>query len=149
MRREALILIARLYLFVREIGGANRGVWVGLFQAYTGNKAGDSWCASFVCFCLSIAYQGNSPLEKSASCDELLRQCREKGYMVPDPLPGDLVFNMAGKDDAVHIAIATVALPYTLVTIAGNTSEDGKSSNGDGVYEHPVSRSNKVYARLP
>ena len=146
-----MIEVARRFSFVREVGGANRGRWVQFIQRFTGNKPGESWCASFVSLVLNIVYFGNSPLKKSASCDVLLQQCREQGLIIPEPEPGCLVFSMASPNDAHHIAICTGADSNhpNLDAIAGNTSRDGKSNNGDGVYEHDVTRDGKVFARMP
>lgn len=144
-----LVALARLFRFVRETQGPNRGVHVGLFQQYTGNKPGDSWCASFVSYLLSIYYQGASPITKSAGCDELLASCRKVGKETSVPMPGDLFFYMRGANDAHHVGIVTATGP--LVGIAGNTSEDGKSSNGTGVFENRITAAppNITFVRLP
>jgi hypothetical protein len=143
-----LVLVARLFRFVREIGGANRGVWVQTFQRYTDNAPGDSWCASFVSFVLSITYQGKSPLTKTASCATMLAEARAKGFEVKLPLPGDLFFYLDATGHAHHVGIVT-ASAKPLIGIAGNTSGDGTSDNGDGVYEHAVSTTRNAYVRLP
>jgi hypothetical protein len=146
-----LVQIARLYLFVRETKGANRGVWVELFLKYTDNQPGDSWCCSFVCFCLSIYYQGNSPLTKTASCATLLGQAQKLGYLLPEGAliqPGDLFFYLNAAGHAHHVGIVTDYQHPELIGIAGNTSEDGKSDNGTGVFEHAVG-GRKAIVRLP
>jgi hypothetical protein len=151
-----LVQIMRLFLFVREVGGPNKGVWVGLFQSYTGNKAGDSWCASFLCFCLSIFYKGLSPFAKTASCDVLREQMIRLAKRVRAPQPGDVFFYMNGTD-AHHVGVVAEiravngATDEMVIGIAGNTSKDGRSSNGDGVYEHAiVTAPGKIeYYRLP
>lgn len=142
-----LVMLARLFRFVRETQGANRGVWVGLFQRYTGNLAGESWCCSFVSFLLSIAYQGASPLLKTASCATMLTEARIKGYEVATPLPGDLFFYLNATGHAHHVGIVTSASPLT--GIAGNTSPDGLSDNGTGVYEHGIGAARITFVRLP
>jgi hypothetical protein len=148
---DSIVAVARRFLFVRE-DGANRGLWVELFLRFVGCVPGDSWCAAFVSYVLNIVYRGKSPVLKSGSCQEILDDCHKKGYVVTGPVqPGDLVFSMDG-DHAHHIAIATTAgtvMDQMLNAIAGNTSEDGTSSNGTGVFEHHVSRANKAIARLP
>lgn len=147
---QSIVAVARRFLFVREEGGPNRGLWVELFLRFTGNRPGDSWCAAFVSYVLYIVYRGKSPIIKSAGCDEMLNDCRKKGYIVKEPASGCLVFSMNGND-AHHVAICTAATQQhpELDAIAGNTSADGKSSNGTGVFEHAVSTLNKVYALLP
>lgn len=149
MTADSLMAVARRLLFVRETGGANRGLWVELFLRHTGNVASESWCASFVCYVLSIVYRGQSPLVRTASTDTLLVDCRRKGYLVTTPRVGDLVFSMrAGSTtDAHHVGFVTSVDP--LGAVAGNTSPSGQSDNGDGVHEHGISSANKLYARLP
>lgn len=145
-----LVSLARLFRFVRETQGPNRGIWVGLFQQYTGNSGGDSWCCSFVSFLLSILYQGASPLTKTASCATMLAQARQKGYALPagaTPEAGDLYFYLNDAGHAHHIGIVTDAQPLT--GIAGNTSPDGRSDNGTGVFEHGIGSTRTAFVRLP
>jgi hypothetical protein len=144
-----LVAIARLFLFVRETLGPNRGVWVNLFQKYTDNKPGDSWCASFISFVLSLYYQGKSPLSKTASCADMLAQARQLGYLVSVPQPGDLFFYLNADGHAHHVGIVTAASAPYVNAIAGNTSEDGKSDNGTGVFEHSITTARNAYVRLP
>jgi hypothetical protein len=149
---SSIIAVARRFLFVREVGGPNRGIFVEFFLRMVGAKPGEPWCAAFASVILWMVYLGKPPLPMSASCDVLLEACRRKGYMVPEPEPGCLIFSMRSANDAHHVAIGTDGTEpgaATVGTIAGNTSEDGTSDNGDGVYEHPVSRKNKLYARMP
>lgn len=141
--------VLRQFLFVRETQGPNRGVWVNLFLQYTDTPSGSSWCAAFLCFCLSICYQGLSPLSKSASTDVLLAQCRTKGWIVTVPQAGDLYFFVNTPTDAHHCGVVCNTAPLT--GIAGNTSVDGHSSNGDRVAEHVIGvrPEGVVFARLP
>lgn len=147
----ALVTLARLFLFVRETKGANRGVWVELFLKYTDNQPGDSWCCSFVSFLLSIYYSGKSPLTKTASCATLLGQAQKLGYMLPKgttPEQGDLFFYLDTTGHAHHVGIVTGVAGLTTIGIAGNTSEDGKSSDGTGVFEHAIA-GRMAIVRLP
>lgn len=144
----SLVVIARRFMYVRETEGPNAGTWVNLFQRFTGNTSGDSWCASFVSFVLDVAYRGKPPIRKSASADALLVQCLALGYVVSDtPQAEDLFFYVRADGTAHHVGIVSRNVP--LIGIAGNTSADGTSSNGDGVYEHEISRGNTYFARLP
>lgn len=154
-------IIARRFDHVRETEGQNRGAWVSLFQRFTGNRPGDSWCASFVSFVLDVVYRGASPIKRSASCDDLLRQCQGLNCIVSDPQVDDLFFyvkEVQGPNkikDAYHVGIVSavdVGVNGTALTgIAGNTSPDGLSSNGTGVFEHLLAAGSKnvVFARLP
>jgi hypothetical protein len=137
---------ARRYDDIRE-AAPNRGQRVEAIQKWCGGSAGDSWCCHFATFVYDRAYKGKSPIPRTGSCDTVLAVCRDQGWMVNDPQPGDLVFSMLGQHDAHHIGIVTVSEPLT--AIAGNTSRDGTSSNGDGVYEHTISPKHKLFARVP
>jgi len=148
-------VVARRFDYVRETEGQNRGTWVSLFQRFTGNRPGDSWCASFVSLVLDIVFRGQSPLRRSASCDVLLQQCMGAHYIVDTPQVDDLFFYVRewpviqSQVDAYHVGIVT-ALSPDVIGIAGNTSPDGQDTNGSGVFEHALPK-NKiiVFARLP
>lgn len=141
----SLTTIARRFDFVRETQGANVGLWVNLFQRFTFNTDGDSWCCSFVCYCLDILFKGKSPLKKSGACQDIYRQAQAKGWIIPlaDAQLDDVYLFVNDNDHAHHIGVVTgVGVGTTnagkLYGIAGNTSKDGLSSNGDGVYEHEL-----------
>jgi cell wall-associated NlpC family hydrolase len=78
-------------------------------------------------------------LRKSASAMHLLEY--NQHLLTLDPKPGDLVIWDHGKGlGHVGILTGTTHINGTLTSIdviAGNTSEDGKSRNGDRVAEHP------------
>lgn len=145
-KRADLITVARRFSFVRETNGANAGAWVQFMQRLAGGKVGDSWCADFVCLVLAICYYGRRPIINSGSTIELLADCRARGYVVDAPAVGDLCFSVRADGTPHHVALVTAT--QVLTTIAGNTSPDGRSSNGDGVHEHPVA-GRFVFARLP
>lgn len=142
----SLTAIARRFAFVREFDGPNRGAWVEFFQRFCSGSPGESWCMYWLSVVLDIAYHGKSPLRRTGSCAMALAECRMKGYMVHgDPQANDLYFYVNPSGHAHHVGIVTATEPLT--GIAGNTSEDGLSSNGVGVFEHVVHA--KVFARLP
>lgn len=142
----SLSAVARHFDFVRETDGPNKGVWVNLFQRFTGNGDGDSWCASFISFCLNVAYRGASPLVKSGAAHDLFAQCQQRGWLVAPPQPDDLYFYLDANGHAHHVGVITRAQP--LIGLAGNTSPDGTSSNGTGVFEHAIPATAR-FARLP
>jgi len=136
---DALLWIARRFLFVREVGGQNRGIWVNMIQKLTQNDNGDSWCASWVSLVLGLAFGGKSPLPRTASCDVILATARKEGWLTSTPSVGDLFLLLKNPNDAHHVGIVTEVKNATVIgTIAGNTSEDGTSSNGDRVAEHDM-----------
>lgn len=143
----SLSTIARRFSFVRETEGPNRGYWVHFILAFTGNTEGDSWCASFVSLVDHIATKGRMRVAKTASTVQMLADLRAQGYVVKAPQVDDLVFTVRPNGQPHHVGIVTRLNPLT--SIAGNTSADGTSSNGDGVYEHPISSFGKVFVRLP
>jgi hypothetical protein len=57
------------------------------------------------------------------------------------------VFSVLPDGTPHHVAILATIDPFA--TVAGNTSEDGVSANGDRVAEHPVSRQGKVFVHYP
>lgn len=138
-RTELVLFLARQFLFVREVGGQNQGVWVQTIQKVTGNAPPDSWCASFVSLILGIAFAGKSPLPRSASCDVFLEAARKAGWLTDTPSVGDIFLRLNNPNDAHHIGFVTDVDQLPQVgTISGNTSEDGTSSNGDRVAERPI-----------
>lgn len=147
--RSSLVAIARRFNFVREVGGANTGAWVSLFQRFAGGEDGESWCCDFESYVEMIAYRGRAPGMRTGSCQQKLDHARGRGWVVTDPRVEDLYFFINAAGHAHHIGIVTAI--GTLTGIAGNTSEDGASSNGTGVFEHTltVPRSLIVFVRLP
>lgn len=146
MTPASLTIVARRFSFVRETLGPNRGFWVSWFQRFTGGRAGDSWCADFASFVLDVAYMGNPPLQKTGSTQVMLAEARVKGYVVDRPEVDALYFYLNAAGVPHHVGIVTNTAPLT--GIAGNTSADGTSDNGTGVFEHAISTGHTVYVRL-
>lgn len=149
---DALLWHARRYLFVREVGGQNRGFWVEQIQHFTGNAAGDSWCASFVSMILATICEGkaHSPIVTTAVCEEIHSEAKRNGWLTTTPSVGDLFLYLDAADaHAHHVGFVTGTAPLT--GIAGNTSVDGRSSNGDRVAEHQLqpSEGSVVFVHYP
>lgn len=144
-----VIEIARLFLFVREAQaqGQNRGLRVEAIQHWSAGQVGDSWCAEAATMVLDIAFQGNSPIPRQGSCEAIHQFAKANGWLVDTPGPGDLVLSINAAGIAHHVGIVSIVDPLT--SIAGNTSPDGTSSNGDGWYEHPISPDNKAFVHYP
>ena len=148
----SLTAVARHLLFVREATGPNRGAWVEFFQRFSGGVPGDSWCADFVSFVLDVAYHGKAPIVKTGSTQVMLSHARAAGWVVDTPQIDDLYFFVHPDGTPHHVGIVTlVGAPgqTAVLGIAGNTSEDGTSSNGTGVFEHRIVVANVVFVRLP
>jgi hypothetical protein len=134
----ALIEQFRRFLHVREATGTNDGARVEAIQRWSGGKKGDSWCAWLFIMVLDLVFVGKSPFPRDAkfgSCDEVYALAKEKGWLRELPHVGDGYLFMTGED-AHHIGMVTDAGSGTFKGIAGNTSENGKSSNGTGCFEH-------------
>jgi hypothetical protein len=149
MMKASLTTCARRLNYIRETDGQNLGAWVEFLQRFCGGVPGDSWCADFVSVILDVAYHGHSPLPKTGACQPILNAGRAKGWEVHTPQADDLFFYVDDAGNAHHIGIVTGVSP--LVGIAGNTSEDGLSSNGTGVFEHALAVNPKhiTFLRLP
>lgn len=134
-----IIDFARLYKFVRELAG-NLGQRVVAIQHWSSGDAGEgkSWCASWATMIWDVWFQGASPIDRTASCDMILEQARKKNMLTTTPSVGDLALRLNNPNDAHHVLIVTDVSRWNqkiLTMISGNTSADGKSSNGDRVAE--------------
>lgn len=143
--------VARLFLHVREIPG-NRGARVEAIQKWGGGSPGDAWCCWWVTMVLDLYYGGKSPVPRHGSCDIPLALCKSEGWMVEHPIPGDLYFRLADPTNAVHIGFACSPIrDGRFVQLSANTSEDGLSREGTGVFEReiPYVPGKIVFARIP
>lgn len=141
--------VARMYLFVRELSVQNTGNRVESIQKWCGGLKGESYCCYFVTMVLDICFQGNSPIPRNGSCESVRQLCIKNAYMTKTPKAGDIFFYVGSNGLAHHIGFVTA--DGGTPGIAGNTSEDGTSSNGTGVFEHAISTNPKTvqYASYP
>jgi hypothetical protein len=138
--------------WVAEATKQNDGPWVEAIQRVTGNKKGDPWCASFVVFCLDIAYGGpaKTPVRRTASCTLMLEAAKASGTLATTPEVGD-VFLMLRENQTVayHTGFVSGVGPSSFKTIEGNTNEGG-SRDGWGVFARERRRGPlTVFIRLP
>lgn len=143
--------VARLFLHVRELPG-NKGARVEAIQKWSGGRPGDPWCAQWVWMICDLYYGGKAPLPRTGSCDEMLAICVTDGRMTDTPLPGDIYFRLADPTNAIHVGFVCSPLRENrFVQLSGNTSEDGLSREGTGVFERdiPYVAGKIVFARLP
>ena len=152
MQAASTAAVARRLSFVRETEGPNRGAWVEFMQRFCRGVPGDSWCADFVSLVLDVAYHGRPPLKPTGSTASMLAEAKSKGYALPDGAEAeaeDLYFYLRADGTPHHVGIVTAA-GHPPTGIAGNTSEDGSSPNGTGVFEHALPAAARVvYVRLP
>lgn len=140
------VAIARQFRYVREVQ-PNKGLRVTAIQTWSGGQSGDAWCVEFGWLVFDICYQGQCPFDRVQSAEEFRKIAVKNGWVVTIPMPGDVVLSLRPDGTAHHFAICTEISP--LKSIAGNTSEDGTSSEGDRVAEHWVSTAQKLYVRIP
>lgn len=137
--------VARMFEFVREAGGNNRGLRVEAIQHWGGGSPGDSWCMWFATMVLDLCYQGASPIPRQGNCQAVWDLAQKNGWVVTDPMQNDLYFYVTDQGHAHHVGIVTATQPLT--GISGNTSEDGTSDNGDRVAEHAIKATH--FVRVP
>jgi len=135
---DDVIKIARLFLYVKEAQsvGQNRGLRVESIQHWAGGEFGDSWCAEFVWMVLDLAYGGHPPFDRMQSCEAIRAMAQDRSWITDTPQPGQLYLYVNSAGRAHHVGFVTGVDPLT--GIAGNTSLDGSSPNGDGVHEHAI-----------
>lgn len=134
------VAIARLFLFVREAGAQNRGIRVEAIQHWSEGQFGDSWCCELATMVLDLAFQGAAPIPRQGSCEAVRQLAIAKGWLSSTPTVGAL-FLRTHPDTGLahHIGFVSAVNPDgSIGTIAGNTSADGTSSNGDRVAEHTL-----------
>lgn len=157
-----IVQIARLFLPLREAQalGQNQGQRINAVQLWTSGPSafGESWCDDLCWLVLDLYYEMQCPFPRTASTDVTLAYARDNHLLVDTPEEGDLILSLNSPTDAHHIAIYTGGWApqadgsYRMTTFAGNTSEDGLSSNGDRAAEHGVhfaSRDKFAIVRVP
>jgi hypothetical protein len=139
---------ARKYTYVREVA-QNKGQRVKGFQSWCGGLPGDSWCCEFATFILDVCFQGDSPVPRLQACQDVLDLARKNGWVTDHPIAGDLFLYINPSGHAHHIGFVTK--DGGGVGIAGNTSADGTSDNGDRVAEHSITTnpSKVIYVSYP
>lgn len=122
-----LLCIAKSQIGVREATGNNDGHEVEQYLAYTGNKKGEPWCASFISWVFGRA---GYAAPRTAWSPSLFPQAR----LVKLAEPGN-VFGIyfSDKKRIAHAGIVEKVKDTWITTIEGNTNTDG-NRDGDGVY---------------
>lgn len=127
-QKRKIIEIAQSQINYRE--GPNNatkyGAWYGMDN--------QPWCAMFISWCAAQAGISEKIIPKLAyvpyMVDFFKAQKRYRSKKLYWPSPGDIIF----FGDASHVGLVESVSGNTIVTIEGNTSRTGNSSNGDGVY---------------
>ena len=127
---------------VREATGNNDGKRVGEYQKTTNNKAGDSWCASFVKWCFNQCGISTPITGWSPSAENRKNLVYKNSRFYQEPKTGDVftVYSVS-KKRIVHTGFYYKFYNSRIYeSIEGNTSPSavlGSKSdvNGNGVYK--------------
>jgi surface antigen len=132
-KNKTTIGIGALSMAVSQLGvteiGDNGGAKVNEYQTATGNKSGDSWCMSFVQWCVNKAAAlegGKNPLFRSGLVMQVWNN--SKSMRVNNPLPGD-IFVMDRGNGKGHTGFVKAVNGDSIETIEGNSSPIGRASN--------------------
>ncbi|MNK46510.1 hypothetical protein D3C87_652950 [compost metagenome] len=112
---------------MREATGKNDGAAVEQYLAYTGNKKGEPWCASFVSW---VFGQAGFKQPKTAWSPSLFPKSRLLSKAMPASVFG-IYFPDKGR--IAHAGLVERQQGSWIYTIEGNTNMAG-SREGDGVY---------------
>lgn len=126
--REAIVAKA-----VSQIGYKEKGNNDTIYGAWYGMNY-QPWCMMFISWCAAQCGISTGTIPKLAyvpyCMDFYQKQGRYKAKGTYKPQPGDLIIYGSNS----HIGIVEKVQGNTVFTIEGNTSANGNSSNGDGVY---------------
>lgn len=131
---EIVLAVARSQLWVREVGGDNRGQVVEHYLGVVGLAPGNPWCAAFVAW-VGSASVPRWPLPRTGGC-QALKEAAERARLLRDrPAPGSvfLIWRPALHRFA-HTGFVVGAVAEGWKTLEGNTNPDG-GREGYGVFE--------------
>jgi len=126
------------YIGIKEATGHNDGVEVERFLKSVGRKKGDSGCAAFVSYCLTVTnhpFPVRSGLARSfVTKKSILATKVLQGQKQVET--GDLIIWQNGNTISGHIGFVILVKDKKYITIEGNTSsgQKGAQADGDGVY---------------
>ena len=132
-QREEIIAIAAKEIGYKEYQGNNNkyGVWYGMNN--------QPWCAMFVSWCAAQigvlgANNQSGIIPRTAWVPDYLTYYSSKGLYKAKgsytPKCGDIIIYGSNS----HVGLVESCANGKVITIEGNTSANGNSSNGDGVY---------------
>ena len=126
---------------VREVGGNNRGTWVGYLQDTIGGISGEAWCMAAVQTLVAVAeeytgcksYLASSSLYGSEHCLTVL--AKSPLLVVDEPARGCITIYQYGKTSNGHTGIILALTKDGFLQAEGNTdSGDAVNREGDGFY---------------
>lgn len=133
---SCIIQVADREVGVREATGHNDGLRVGEYQKTTGNRKGDSWCASFVKW-VYLQCGVSLPINGAAkSCFNKDGLVYYQTRFIQEPKPGDIFTIYSSSERRIcHTGLYRGYYNSRIyTTIEGNTNDNG-SSNGIGVFK--------------
>lgn len=139
-----IVEIARCFLGVRE-AGQNRGLRVEAIQHWSGGEAGDSWCMEMAWMWLDLFFAQQHEIPRFQSVEAFRAWASTQGYLVDSAAPGRFVIRLDPTGRGEHVGLCT----DPGLSIAGNTSADGTSANGDRVAEHALAGGSLTYVAIP
>lgn len=157
-KQDKLIEIAKGYIGTKEDGGDNKGTQVEEFQkAVDGKAVQESWCLSFVQYCVKKTDKelgGNE--NKLANTEHVLTLWRNtpKELRLAQPEEGSIMCWEHYKNGVAtglgHCGVVSkVNRNGTVDTVEGNTSDgSGIVRNGDGVYARNRSITSSVNSTM-
>lgn len=136
---DEIVRQARRFLYLREATASpNAGLRVEAIQRWCGGSKGESWCAYFVTLILDLLFAGAAPIPRQGGVQAIRDLAKKHNWMTSTPVPGDLFIYVNAAGRGHHIGFYTGFGVTAPTGIAGNTSADGTSSNGDRVAEHEL-----------
>lgn len=123
---ELVTRLAKSYLWVREIGGSNRGEAVEYILSRVHLSEGNPWCAAFVSMIGQDAFDKDWPLPMTGSCANLGDAAAKKEMLYKVPAPGAvfLLWSRALRRFH-HTGFVIKPTKNGWATIEGNTNADG------------------------
>jgi hypothetical protein len=130
---------------VREVGGNNRGEWVGAFLESVGLGEGYPWCAAAMTFASQVA---DAPYPKRPSYNPAAvvgwnRWSDDNDTIISGaPRRGDIAMRRTSATTG-HIGVVVRVVGSLVYSIEGNTSpgDDGSQADGGGLYRRVRLRS--------
>ena len=151
--QETIVKVARYIesLDIREGRRPNTGASVEFLLAFAKGSPGMPWCVAFVYCVTHFAYAilNKYPPEDMASlsCSALIRWAENRGLVVTEPQPGDLMVLVGGKTGYYHVCVVVGVNGRVITTVEGNTNDAG-SPDGDGVYQRDRTGAAAVFIRV-
>lgn len=141
-----LVEVAASYLHVRESPrGSNRGVLIDHWLTAIGSPLGSPWCAAF---CHGVLRNASDPRKFVRSGRVQTMVDGGTLHDAKEAKPGDLVvFYFANLKRYAHIGIVEAKVKNTLITLEGNSIEDGAagdSREGWGVWRKKRTISDRI-----